>query len=327
MLTYKEIRTAEITDFDELIKISDNLVLVSDAGADEVYLLQKDGKKFHEWTLTNELGNDAYLEDDGNLTPTEAVKTKKGATVKPVYILASSREDAIKKLVAWLKDDRRLTLPLMSKRSKFKKDTKSKKAINASNDSLTQKRVEKLVEEDQEEALFEKDVLARRSISPLVTPPRLVFSDSWRLALEGIFLEMIRIYWLLSRHRQLKEVTIHDKVKQVGDNHPVKAHGFLLTSASSAIDVVLSDKTVPSPSSVYTTLSYLTVDHKERVDYHLILNARGIKAMERFVDHFSRPSEMREELFDTLNVRLIVSSSRHFTIEPYLRLKAISYIS
>ncbi|CAL2092566.1 aryl-sulfate sulfotransferase [Tenacibaculum sp. 190524A05c] len=48
-------------------KISDNLVLVSDAGADEVYLLQKDGKKFHEWTLTNELGNDAYLEDSGKL--------------------------------------------------------------------------------------------------------------------------------------------------------------------------------------------------------------------------------------------------------------------
>mgnify|MGYP000176855809 CR=1 FL=1 len=48
-------------------KISDNLVLVTDAGADEVYLLQKDGKRFHEWTLTNELGNDAYLEDDGKL--------------------------------------------------------------------------------------------------------------------------------------------------------------------------------------------------------------------------------------------------------------------
>ena len=51
----------------EPTKISDNLVLVTDPGADEVYLLQKDGKRFHEWTLTDELGNDAYLEDDGKL--------------------------------------------------------------------------------------------------------------------------------------------------------------------------------------------------------------------------------------------------------------------
>ena len=51
----------------EPTKISDNLVLVADPGADEVYLLQKDGKRFHEWTLTDELGNDAYLEDDGKL--------------------------------------------------------------------------------------------------------------------------------------------------------------------------------------------------------------------------------------------------------------------
>jgi hypothetical protein len=58
--------TDEVLVYDPA-KISDNLVLVSDAGADEVYLLQKDGKKFHEWTLTNELGNDAYLEDDGKL--------------------------------------------------------------------------------------------------------------------------------------------------------------------------------------------------------------------------------------------------------------------
>jgi hypothetical protein len=48
-------------------KISDNLVLVTDAGADEVYLLQKDGKKFHEWTLSNELGNDVVLEENGKL--------------------------------------------------------------------------------------------------------------------------------------------------------------------------------------------------------------------------------------------------------------------
>ena len=28
---------------------------------------QKDGKKFHEWTLSNELGNDVVLEENGKL--------------------------------------------------------------------------------------------------------------------------------------------------------------------------------------------------------------------------------------------------------------------
>jgi hypothetical protein len=261
-----------------------------------------------------------YLEDDGNLTPSEAAKTKRAVVSKPVYILALSREEAIKKLVAWLKDDRRLSCVAKgSKKPKKKKDEEG---------PLRHPRVDELVDgdltDDKDEA-FEKDVLKRMSISPLASPPHLVVSDSWRLALEGIFLEMIRIFWLLSRRRQLKDVTIDDRVKEVSQDHPVV--GFLLTSASSAIDVVLSDETSPSRSSVSTTLSYLTADHKDRVDFHLVLNERGVKAMGRFVDYFSRPSEMKAEVFDSINVRLVVSSSRHFSIEPYLRLKAISYLS
>ena len=254
-----------------------------------------------------------YLEDDGNLTPSQAAKTKKSITSKPVYILASSREDAIKKLIGFLKDDRRLTGPL----SPLIKKRKPK-----------HKRVEALIDDEGKSCVdHELDVLVRRSVSPLSSPPKLGVSDSWRLALQGIFLEMIRIYWLLSRRRQLKEVTLDAKVEEVAQTHPVKELGFLLSSATTAIDVVLSRETTPTPHDVFTTLAYLTPDHKERVDYHLILNGRGVKAMERFVDHFSRPSEMKEATFDLLNVRLIVSSSRNFFVEPYLRLKAISYLS
>ncbi|CAM1346334.1 aryl-sulfate sulfotransferase [Tenacibaculum crassostreae] len=48
-------------------KISKNLVLVDDAANTEVYLLKKDGQKFHEWQLTNRLGNDVVLEENGKL--------------------------------------------------------------------------------------------------------------------------------------------------------------------------------------------------------------------------------------------------------------------
>lgn len=48
-------------------KINNDLLLVNDAANDEVYLLKKNGEKFHEWTLSNEIGNDVTLEDDGNL--------------------------------------------------------------------------------------------------------------------------------------------------------------------------------------------------------------------------------------------------------------------
>jgi hypothetical protein len=251
-----------------------------------------------------------YMEDDGNLTPSEAAKSKKAVYAKPTYILATSREDAIKTWVSRLKDDRRITVPSSVKPSCKKRSQRSQ--------------VERLKEEEWS---MKEDVEARRTVTPLISPPSLTVSDSWRLALQGIFLEMIRIYWLLSRRRLLTEVTIDQEVVERGESHPVM--GFLLPSASSAIDVVLSDETSPSSSSscVFTTLSYLTPDHKGQVDYHLILNKRGLKAMERFVDHFSRPSTLTEAEFDAVNVRLVVSSSRHFTIEPYLRLKAIPYLS
>lgn len=249
-----------------------------------------------------------YLEDDGNLTPSKAAKSKKAVYAKPTYILATSREDAIKTWVSRLKDDRRITIPSCIKPHRKKQSQKSQ--------------MERLKEEERS---MKEDVAARRSVTPLISPPSLTVSDSWRLSLQGIFLEMIRIYWLLSRRRLLPDVTVDQEVVERGESHPVM--GFLLPSASSAIDVVLSDETSPSSTCVFTTLSYLTPDHKGQVDYHLILNKRGLKAMERFVDHFSRPSTLTEAKFDAVNVRLVVSSSRHFTIEPYLRLKAIPYLS
>lgn len=257
-----------------------------------------------------------YLEDDGNLTPSEAAKNKKSVTSKPIYILASSREDAIKKLICFMKDDRRLIGPLEC--SDFKKKR--------------HRRVEELAKEESTKEKhrvdYEKDVIERKSVSPLSIPSHtLVISDSWRLALQGIFLEMIRTFWLLSRRNQIKEVTIDNNVEEMANAHPVKEFGFLLTSASSAIDVVLSRQTIPVIDDIFTTLTYLTPDRKRRVDYHLILNKRGVRAMERFVDHFSRPSDIKESIFDSLNLRLVVSSSRKFFIEPYLRLKAISYLS
>jgi len=48
-------------------KINEGLVLIDDLNTDEVFLVEKNGTKFHEWTLSNELGNDAFLEDDGKL--------------------------------------------------------------------------------------------------------------------------------------------------------------------------------------------------------------------------------------------------------------------
>lgn len=48
-------------------RISNNVILIQDASNNEVYLLGKDGKKVHEWSLSNKIGNDAYLENNGKL--------------------------------------------------------------------------------------------------------------------------------------------------------------------------------------------------------------------------------------------------------------------
>lgn len=48
-------------------KIDDNYILVNDAGANRVYLMNKEAKLLYEWTLTNNIGNDVLLLPDGKL--------------------------------------------------------------------------------------------------------------------------------------------------------------------------------------------------------------------------------------------------------------------
>lgn len=45
----------------------DGLILVNDAGKNTPYLMDKEARLVHEWTLTNILGNDAFLLPDGRL--------------------------------------------------------------------------------------------------------------------------------------------------------------------------------------------------------------------------------------------------------------------
>lgn len=48
-------------------KVDDNLILVNDASANRVYLMTKKAELLHEWTLTNNIGNDVFLLPNGNL--------------------------------------------------------------------------------------------------------------------------------------------------------------------------------------------------------------------------------------------------------------------
>lgn len=48
-------------------KVDDNYILVNDAGANRVYLMNKEAKLLYEWTLTNNIGNDVILLPNGNL--------------------------------------------------------------------------------------------------------------------------------------------------------------------------------------------------------------------------------------------------------------------
>lgn len=48
-------------------KVDDNYILVNDAGANRVYIINKEAKLLYEWTLTNNIGNDVILLPDGNL--------------------------------------------------------------------------------------------------------------------------------------------------------------------------------------------------------------------------------------------------------------------
>ncbi|KAG1657654.1 Cartilage acidic protein 1 [Nymphon striatum] len=48
-------------------KIDDNYILVNDASANRVYLMDKEARLIHEWTLTNNIGNDVFLLPNGKL--------------------------------------------------------------------------------------------------------------------------------------------------------------------------------------------------------------------------------------------------------------------
>ncbi|WP_437398101.1 aryl-sulfate sulfotransferase [Flagellimonas lutimaris] len=52
--------------FDET-KIDDNYILVNDAKANRVYLMNKEAKLIHEWSLSNNIGNDVVLLPNGKL--------------------------------------------------------------------------------------------------------------------------------------------------------------------------------------------------------------------------------------------------------------------
>ena len=47
--------------------VADNFILVNDAGNNRAYIMDKEAKILHEWPLTNNLGNDAFLLPDGRL--------------------------------------------------------------------------------------------------------------------------------------------------------------------------------------------------------------------------------------------------------------------
>lgn len=48
-------------------KIDTNYILVNDAAANRVYIMNKKAKLLHEWTLTNNIGNDVFLMPNGKL--------------------------------------------------------------------------------------------------------------------------------------------------------------------------------------------------------------------------------------------------------------------
>lgn len=48
-------------------KVDDNYILVNDAGANRVYLMNKEAQLLHEWQLTNNIGNDVFLLPNGKL--------------------------------------------------------------------------------------------------------------------------------------------------------------------------------------------------------------------------------------------------------------------
>lgn len=47
--------------------VDDNYILVNDAAANRVYLMDKEARLLHEWSLTNNIGNDVFLLPNGKL--------------------------------------------------------------------------------------------------------------------------------------------------------------------------------------------------------------------------------------------------------------------
>lgn len=56
--------TVEVLDTD---KIDGNYILVNDAASNRVFLMDKEARLLHEWTLTNNIGNDVFLLPNGKL--------------------------------------------------------------------------------------------------------------------------------------------------------------------------------------------------------------------------------------------------------------------
>ena len=48
-------------------KVDNNYILVNDAGSNRVYLMNKEARLLHEWSLTNNIGNDVFLLPNGKL--------------------------------------------------------------------------------------------------------------------------------------------------------------------------------------------------------------------------------------------------------------------
>lgn len=48
-------------------KVDDNYILVNDAAANRVYIMNKEARLLHEWSFTNNIGNDVFLLPNGKL--------------------------------------------------------------------------------------------------------------------------------------------------------------------------------------------------------------------------------------------------------------------
>ena len=234
---------------------------------------------------------------------------------KPLYIFSESSSTGYKTIVSWFKQEFQT---LTNDSVKYSQD----KGIRC-------KDLSKRKDEDSEYVISgTNDVESRRTVNPLriYMDTEKNIRDSWSIILEGIFLECVRMFWLISRRNSIEDVCIDQCVSECIAKHPVRVEGFLV---SETIDVCLEDpRTRHKESSVSTTLSYLTKERNATVDHLLVLNERGVLTMKRFISRYSRTSSvMTKEIFDSMNARLVVSNTGRFYVEPYIRIKTVPYIS